>query len=890
MYNSGNPTLTNVTFNGNEASYGGGMNSLDNPKLTNVTFNGNSAYGDGGGMYIGDYSSPVLTNVTFSNNSATSKGGGIYNTRTPILQNIILWGNSATNGAQIYNNAGSVPVVNNSIIQGGYAGGTNIITTDPMLGTLGNYGGFTQTIPLLAGSSAIDTGNDANCPATDQRGVTRPQGSHCDIGAYEFNPKTIYVKWDATGLNNGTSWANAYINLQSALSAASNGDDIWVAAGTYKPTTTTDRTISFNLKNGVAIYGGFVGTETLRSQRNVQTNVTILSGDIGVAGNNSDNSYHVVVGSNTDNTALLDGFTVRDGNASSDDYSSDISKGGGIYNNLGSPSIKNVIIDGNHATFGGGMYNYGDPFFNQGKYYIPIVTNVVFSNNSANEGGGMRNDNYSSPILTDVNFENNVAGRGGGGMENFNYCNPTLTNVTFKNNTASGGGGMMNWTGNNPVLKNVTFSGNLAYYAVDGIPARGEGGGIYNYTSNPTMTNVTFSANVALSLGGGIYSKGNSTSVIHNTILWGNTAPDGAQIYNISSTPVISNSVIQGGYAGGTNIITTEPMLGTLGNYGGFTQTIPLLSGSSAIDAGNDANCPATDQRGVTRPQGSHCDIGAYEVNTFTPLSPIGLNITWNNTFSWIGTAGATNYQLEVYDTNSNALLFRKWLTATETSCSGDSSCVYSPLALTTLGNGNYRWRVQDYTSTYGTWTPYLNFNVSTACYSLSTSTNPSGTGTFTTTSPNCAGGKYTAGTIVQITAIPNTGFVFLNWSGDGTGTSGTASVTMNSDKTLTANLRGATLSAPSGELTSWNNTFSWAGASGATSYQLEVYDTNSNTLLFRKWLTATATSCDSDLSCTYSPASLANLSNGNYRWRIQYYASGYGLWTPYTTFTLNQP
>ena len=74
-------------------------------------------------------------------------------------------------------------------MQGGCPAGstcTNIITTDPLLGTLGNYGGFTQTIPLLAGSSAIDTGNDAVCPATDQRGVTRPQGAHCDIGAYEY--------------------------------------------------------------------------------------------------------------------------------------------------------------------------------------------------------------------------------------------------------------------------------------------------------------------------------------------------------------------------------------------------------------------------------------------------------------------------------------------------------------------------------------------------------------------------------------------------------------------------------------------------------------------------------------------------------------------------------
>ena len=89
---------------------------------------------------------------------------------------------------QFKNYLGSAPSLSYTIVQGGCPAGstcTHIITTDPLLGTLGNYGGYTQTIPLLAGSSAIDTGNDAVCPGTDQRGVTRPQGAHCDIGAFE---------------------------------------------------------------------------------------------------------------------------------------------------------------------------------------------------------------------------------------------------------------------------------------------------------------------------------------------------------------------------------------------------------------------------------------------------------------------------------------------------------------------------------------------------------------------------------------------------------------------------------------------------------------------------------------------------------------------------------
>lgn len=83
---------------------------------------------------------------------------------------------------------------------------------------------------------------------------------------------TKHVKYSATGANNGTSWANAYTSLQTALTDAQAGDQIWVAAGTYKPTTGTDQSISFQLRNGVAVYGGFAGTETNLSQRNISVN------------------------------------------------------------------------------------------------------------------------------------------------------------------------------------------------------------------------------------------------------------------------------------------------------------------------------------------------------------------------------------------------------------------------------------------------------------------------------------------------------------------------------------------------------------------------------------------------------------------------------------------
>ena len=107
----------------------------------------------------------------------------------------------------------------------------------------------------------------------------------------------IYVDADATGAGDGSAWADAFTDLQPALEAALSGDQIWVAAGTYTPSLESDpddpRSASFQMKNGVAIYGGFAGGETELEQRDWVNNPTILSGDIGVVGEAADNSYHV---------------------------------------------------------------------------------------------------------------------------------------------------------------------------------------------------------------------------------------------------------------------------------------------------------------------------------------------------------------------------------------------------------------------------------------------------------------------------------------------------------------------------------------------------------------------------------------------------------------------
>ena len=166
----------------------------------------------------------------------------------------------------------------------------------------------------------------------------------------------IYVDENTPNDDSGFDWDNAFANLQDALFLASicpNTTEIWVAAGTYYPTTGTDRMAAFVLQNGIAIYGGFAGGETSLSERDWKNNISMLSGDIGTLSDSTDNSYHVVYnnGGGINATAILDGFTITEGNA--DDLGDD-EKGGGIYNEDTSPTIRNCHIMGNHASY------YGD--------------------------------------------------------------------------------------------------------------------------------------------------------------------------------------------------------------------------------------------------------------------------------------------------------------------------------------------------------------------------------------------------------------------------------------------------------------------------------------------------------------------------------------------------
>ena len=399
----------------------------------------------------------------------------------------------------------------------------------------------------------------------------------------ECLPHVIYVDTHGTSATpNGRSWEDAYwASLNEALddAAASPGvvTEIWVADGLYRPAFLGgDRDDSFDLVSGVAVYGGFDGTEVYRDERDPEANLTILTGDLNnndgvVCGDdddcadccgvcvdgacsepdNDENSYHVVNASGTDATAILDGFMITAGNA--DTNGSHRDRGGGMYADGGSPTIHNCIFVENWASIGAGMTNYFSS--------SPYLTDCTFVGNNASAGAGMFNDVDSSPTLIHCEFVANTASDVAAAIMNVGSSSPTLINCRLAGNEltspGSNAGAMFNWSGSNASLVNCLFAGNLA---------RGPGGAIYNLGSDPSLINCTLSGNVAVGDdGGGIYNFDNSSPDITNTILWNNrdggATDESAQMTTDSGAPSIDYSCVQGwtGSLGGTGNIGDNP-------------------------------------------------------------------------------------------------------------------------------------------------------------------------------------------------------------------------------------------------------------------------------------------------------------------------------------------
>jgi predicted outer membrane repeat protein len=615
-----NPLMTLVVFAGNTAEFqGGGMFcSESSPILTNVVFDGNHAQDSGGAIYLTDVSHPTLINVTVANNTAATGSGGamsLWLGCDPEIINTIYWGNTAPSGIDEIddlNNFGS-PVFSYSIVNGGLPAGAvdggNNLYTDPL------YRSYND-LRLSPGSPAIDAGNTAaNSEPVDAWYRPRVAGAAIDIGAYEFACPTggpvVYVDDSVFGATEGTSWSDALRYLQDAIDLVDycgGVNEVWVADGTYRTATEgPDRTLSFELRDGIAIYGGFNGTETSRNERDWKINESILTGEIGAAPVSTDNAYHVVSASGVGSTAVLDGFIVERGYA---DGGGDDRNGAGILLSNASPTLSNLVVRDNEADL---------------------------------EGGGMAAVGGGSLVLRDVSFENNRA-VGGAGVYN-STTDATFTNVVFADNYASdAGGGLANWNASFPDLMNCIFLNNSA---VNG------GGGLYNYESHPDLVNVSFYGNDGGFIGGGILNLEYSAPILINVIMWGDSASfDGNEIYNDTTlagptTTSIVHSLVAGcggsgggwnpavGTDGGNNIdadpVYRNPAIGNL----------ELRFDSPAINVGNNGhNTEPFDIAGNPRYVGLFIDLGAHEypgpvaVDDTPTLTGTAIQSTYPNPFN----------------------------------------------------------------------------------------------------------------------------------------------------------------------------------------------------------------------------------------------------------------
>ena len=478
-----NARLSNLVITNNSAINDGGgifLEGSSNTGINNIIFFDNAASDNGGAIYIaGTNNSAAISNNLFIENSST--GGGAIHTNSigtlnvvnntfsnnqgniadAIFDDTFLTNGNRSIGNNIFADDAAIPntqvfledtrtngtiTINNNLIQGSSTlpgtgdviGGSNLVNVNPLfIDPANNDFRLQLTSPGIdsGDSSFIGTPNDlANNP--------RVQNTAVDRGAFESNgmlptnalrnlaiePNIIYVDINATGGNNGSSFANAFTDLQSALAIAGNGDQIFVAAGTYIPTSTADRDISFVIPSGVEIFGGFAGTETELSQRNIEANITILSGNIGsnAAG---DNSHHVVDISNTSASTILDGFTIADGRAdASNGFRINREDGAGIFGDDANARLSNLIVLNNSALDdGGGLFLDGSS--------APTINNVSFLDNSASDNGGAI---YVSGSTNSLNVTNSLfidnQSTGGGAIHTNSIGTLNVVNNTFSDN------------------------------------------------------------------------------------------------------------------------------------------------------------------------------------------------------------------------------------------------------------------------------------------------------------------------------------------------------------------------------------------------------------------------------------------------------------------------
>jgi hypothetical protein len=624
--NFGTLTLSECTVSGSSASQGGGIYSAGGPlTVSDCTVSGNKVVTGGGGGIENFSGTATITRSTVSGNSSTSASGGIANLGTMTLTDSTVSGNHAFTFTYSFGggigNSGTLTVIR-SLISDNSVG-------DPDTGYGQGFGGgvvngagtLTLIDSTLSGNSAVgdsrgggidnSTGTVSltNCTLTGNSATMFGGGINNDEGMVTLTGSTLNGNFARTG---GDAGGGAIFNFN---------------AGTLIVTTST---LSGN--SAMADGGGIVNLGTLTITASTFTNNSAPKGIQGVGGGAIANY----------GTATLTDSTLSGNSATS---VSGGGGGGGIYNGTGTFMISRSTLSDNHVPEGTG--DSGGGILNRAAL---IVNDSTLSANSAGVDGGGIDTINGSLTVDDCTLDGNSAVYGGAVFTNNGAA--AFTDSTIRGNHADYGGAVYADTG--PLtITSSTLSGNSAVYGggiesyqasvtvtdstISGNSAANTGAAIYFYGSALNLASTTVSRNAAGFQGGGIVNLGASTAITKNTILGGNTAPIAPDVdgpLNSQGHNLIGDGSGGSGFVDsdlvGTADNPIDPRLGPLQANGGPTPTMALLLGSPAIDAGDNTDAPATDQRGAPRIFNGTIDIGAYEVQAApAPQCAVAQSLLW---------------------------------------------------------------------------------------------------------------------------------------------------------------------------------------------------------------------------------------------------------------------
>jgi CSLREA domain-containing protein len=654
-------TLERAIIADNSGSVGGGVRLVSSRAHIDRSTIANNSANEGGGLFAsGSTATPTfITNSTVSTNAASLRGGAIFwNSSDPFFASYTtMANNSAPTGAGVWATGGSVVLVATVLGNAGpecwypvQSSGFNVVADDtcgltestdqqdvnPLLAGLADNGGPTPTHLPFAGSPVIDAvalGSEVLCDnsdyPTDQRGQARPVGAGCDVGAVEgssaISPEPLALEVThpgddvaadpASGVCQDSSGPPGACSLRAAIDVA----NAWPLATTI--------TIADGVHPTLSRVGA--GEDLNRTgDLDVVGDLTIVGGGAIIDGSGLDRVLQLHRA-----TVDLEDLTITGGSMTSSTSSAD--GGGGITQRAGGLTLTDVTLHHNTSTaWGGGLS------ISAGG--TAVITGGAIHDNQAAHGGGISLSG-STAVVETTEIRENVAAGQGGGVRTTGAGDLHIAGSTIAGNGAADGGGLH--LAGAATIEASTVAHNHAAHT---------GGGVVRTVGDVTARNSTISDNRADVRGGGVAgTSSGGLLALRSTTVVGNVAPSGSAIFRNVGTVSLAGSLIGGwgddcqgsvssagfnigsdgscGLTQPTDVAEARLLVAPLADNGGPTRTRLPYADSPAVDAipvGTPELCDGTltvDQRGVTRPEGSGCDVGAVEGASATSAEPLTL-------------------------------------------------------------------------------------------------------------------------------------------------------------------------------------------------------------------------------------------------------------------------